>query len=91
MDLWIVLFTRGNFLLIPPNPRAHAKVGDVENSELSLLTVGSFISHPNPQRRRSSRRTATESPYNFAPRIEYVDLTMAKLGTHYGALRSCGY
>jgi hypothetical protein len=29
-----VLFTRGNFLLIPPNPRAHAKVGDGENSEL---------------------------------------------------------
>jgi hypothetical protein len=30
----LVLFTRGNFLLIPPNPRTHAKVGDGENSEL---------------------------------------------------------
>ena len=35
-----VLFTRGNFLLIPPNPRAHAKVGDGENRELRNATPG---------------------------------------------------
>ena len=37
-----------------------------------MFTVGSFIANPNPQRRRSSRRTATEPPYNFAPRLEYL-------------------